>query len=436
MFAIFIIGITNNSLAQSTPSNNEIEEDEIETMIIERDFSSLTTLNITAGKTYVFIVDIENQYSMLDGSKTNNQEKEEKELINNFGNDAFEIQFITSNTDIYFANNQKINFRADGELNQSFAYWSGKMEDNVIVKQGTHQSTEFVAEQMGVKKESSYVINTRRWKSEVALLQNKNNVTEKSKIVMNAFLSTISNTSFDNNIEKYANLFDPKNVKLKNIETYFDKNGSKVFIKKVSLNEKGQPILLKIYSRDGDESSSIQFIYENGMLTKSIDEEGEIILFTYDNEKMIQVESNRNENETTVFTLVDNMLLQKHYILKSEAYNNWCFEDKYENNCKITFSNNFVSDKECFSQIDKFPFIYKYTSFQDGEILQFEKSKIEKKDDKTFEMYFSKSESEGQIDDYQLWGTFKLNEKGLVNAISIINNNETFEIKIGYTYYP
>ena len=50
-------------------------------------------------------------------------------------------------------------------------------------------ATEFVAGNMKVKKESSYVINTRKYRKEVASLESKNKITPKSNEIMNAILN-------------------------------------------------------------------------------------------------------------------------------------------------------------------------------------------------------------------------------------------------------
>ena len=440
MLAISITGLAINSLGQKSQANDEDQyqsEETEEVVMIVRVSSAFDTLFIPAGKAIVFLIEVdENSSGMI--SLNGDLTKEEKELINNFGNNAFEIKVISKNTYVQFENKKVLNISWASDLYQGFAYWSGKLGDDVKVKKGSHFSTEFVSEQMGLKKESSYVINTRRYKAELTLLQNKNIFTEKSKIVMNAYLSNISSAFPENNQDPYGDLFNHKSLKLKSIETCFYIKGSKIPLKKTLLNEKGQPTLIKFYSMNGNERSSLQFIYENDILSQIVNEEGEIIYFIYNNEKMIMLQTIRNGKETKVFTLVNNLLLCKSYEVmdNDNSYDNWFWEEKYEGNCKVTYSNDIVSSKDSSSKIGTFPFIHQSISYQDSMVLQFKKSKIEKKDDKNFVQYYSKATQEDQEDEYELFGTFQFNEHNLISTFTFTKDNETNLLKMDYTYYP
>ncbi|MNR65279.1 hypothetical protein D3C85_1882540 [compost metagenome] len=66
---------------------------------------------------------------------------------------------------------------------------------------------------------------------------------------------------------------------------------------------------------------------------------------------------------------------------------------------------------------------------------QFIKFKIEKKNDTTFEKYYSKAKRSDQNDDYKLLGTLHLNDFNLVDTYIFTEDNETKTIKVDYTFY-
>ena len=117
----------------------------------------------------------------------------------------------------------------------------------------------------------------------------------------------------------------------------------------------------------------------------------------------------------------------------ADCYSNSFAEEKNENNCYVDYYNGKIWTRNCSSKIDVFPYVNEYTSYQDGEVLQHRKTRIVKKDEQTFEKYYSEEE---KGEDYKLWGTFKLNEQKLVTTYTFTKGNTTKVLKIDYTYYP
>ncbi|MDI3320358.1 hypothetical protein, partial [Pinibacter soli] len=263
--------------------------------IIAEESKVVDTLRIQAGKPCLVLVNVY-QYPTVGY----NDHVEEKELIQNFGKDALQIIYIDQHTYVIFENGQTLDISDFENSYQAFAYWGGDLEDKVQTKEGTHYATEFVAEQMNVHKESSYVANTRKYKKEVASLENANNVTEKSRKTMNAFLSNLS-IPFPDDKGEDAPLYEQKFTRLKSIETYFpEPNGKKILLKKIEFNKDQQPISVKNYNRKGNENGRTSLIFENGMLIKIIHGETSTTTIKYDDNQMILFSNAGDGNETTV----------------------------------------------------------------------------------------------------------------------------------------
>jgi hypothetical protein len=399
----------------------------------QEEFMLVDTLHIATGKPYLFIVDVNKNSAE---SATINPE--EKELIQNFGKKALQIVNVYKYSYIIFENKQTLDISVDGNSYQAFAYWGGNLEDNVQLKEGTNYATEFVAEQMGVNKESSYVVNTRKYKKEVALLENAGNITEKSKEIMNTYLNDLV-TPIPNDKGEDASLYEQNLTNIKSIETYFiENNGKKIFLKNAVFNKNQQPILIKSYNRKGVESEVHSFIYKNGMLIKIINGDKSIAV-NYDDNRMIFSENIGEANETRVTWLENDVMLEKRYVLmiddKYQFMNNFT-EEKFEDNCITYYLNNSVWTINCSSKTGMFPFVHKYTSFQDGEVLQYRKSKLVKKGDKLFEKYYSSAEQEREKDNFKLWGVFQFNEQNLLSSYDFTKDDVKCSIKINYTFFP
>ncbi len=400
----------------------------------------LDTLLINYGKPYVFLIDVkkydsERAISVSVGGK---DDDEEAELLKNFKKDAFEIKKIDKQVFILFDNKQNLDISDLNSSYQAFGYWGGKEGDKVQVQEGSKMATEFVAKQLGEKKESSYVVKTRMYKEEVKKLLNKNNITAKSKIIMDFLLAQVSSPLPKDKGED-ADLFTKKIPKIKNIESYIIDGKTKTALKSIAFNDQGQPITIKQYNSRGEDNGTTKLVYENGMLVQKLNYEDEITTINYDNDKIIMSKNNDNAYENKVYSLENNKLSSKSYtIMKNdnESHQNSFVENKIINDCEHYIINSKVWSIDCDSEKGNFPAIHTYTSFQDGEVMQFRKTRLVKKDDYTFEKYYSKAERENQEDDFELWGTYKLNEQKLVTDISFNKDGRNKFIKIEYTVYP
>lgn len=397
------------------------------------------TLHIQKGKKYVFLIDANEYSSQGNTAYVGNDDNSEKaELKRNFPKENLEIINITKYTYIFFENKQTLDVTGDGSSFQSFAYWGGKIDDKVQVREGTKMATEFVAEQLRSKKESSYVVNTKKYKKEVKSLQGKNKITSKSKEVMKELLSGYSLPFPDIDADNLP-VFQQGTAKLKTLDSYFLKNkGVRIPLKSISFNNEGQPATITYYDREGKYKSKKELIYKDGLLTKIVKEDQTAISINYDDSKMILTENVGDADETKVFWIENGQLLQKSYTLMADdkfSYMNTFVEEKFENNCISYYINNVVWSHNCSGANNKFPFIHTYTSYQDKEVLQFRKSKIEKKNDTTFEKYYSEAERADQNDNYKLWGTFLLDDYNLVDSFNFTKDDTAKTIKIDYTCY-
>ena len=267
---------------------------------------------------------------------------------------------------------------------------------------------------------------------------NKNNITTKSKIILDKLLEEIS-CPLPKNKGEDADLFSKSIPKIKTIETIIIEGKTKTTLKNIEFNEQGQPIIVKYYNSRGEDNGTTKLIYENGMLVKKLIYDDKIETVNYDNDKIIMFRNSGDANETQVFSLDNNVLLLKSYTIFENDYycdQNSFVESKIVDDCEHFIINNKLRSIDCDSEKGKFPSIHTYTSFQNGELLQFRKSKIVKKDDFTYEKYYSKAERENQEDDFELWGTYKLNEQKLVTDISFNKDGRNKFIKIEYTVYP
>jgi len=418
---------------KSKPKTTVVKEEAIaEEVYVQAEKIIPDTLHIQKGKKYVFIVNT-SEYSTSD--TTEDYYSEQAELKRNFPKENLEIININKYTYVLFENLQTLDITGDGQSFQAFAFWSGKMNDKVQVKEGTRMATEFVSEHVGGKKESSYVVNTRKYKKELALLQ-KNKTIPKSKELMKVVLGTLTlpvpETEADN-----LQLFQQGNAKLKTLNTYIlQKNGVRMPLRTINFNNEGLPTSNctynegKVYKRT--------FIYNDGILTNIIDGENIIINITYSGNKMIISENVGEADATYIFWLENGKILQKKYIIMIDdklSYMNGYVEEKLENNCISYYDNNTLESKDCSGQSNVFPFVHTSTMFQNSEFYKFRKFKIEKKDDRTFEKYYSESKSADQNDTYKLWGTFHLDESNLIDTINFTEDNMEQTIKIEYTCY-
>lgn len=397
----------------------------------------IDTLRIPMGKPCLVIFDV---------SEYSNESycfNEEKEIIKNFGKDALRVIKVYGYTYIIFGNKQIVNVSLTKNSYQGFAYWGGTLKDKVQLQDGTYYATEFLAKHIGVDKKSSYVVNAPKYKKEVAVLSKADNITENSKVVMNAFLNYLKTPmpfSKEEDLPLFIKTIESLKAveNLKNIEIYFkDNKGKKRVIKNIVFNKNQQLILLTNYDDEGIAMQGTNYIYKNGILVKIINGESSAVV-SYDDTKMIFSSDLGGANEVRITWIENNVLLEKAYALmvnEGYPYMNIFSEEKLENNCITKYIDNNVWTINCNND-NIFPFINSYTSFQNDEVMQYRKTKLVKKGDKLFEKYYSTAKKEGAKDDFKLCSVFHFNDQNLLSSYELIEDNVTSNIKIEYTYFP
>lgn len=187
------------------------------------------TLKIKSGKPSVFLIDIDQ--SQGEGLMSP-EDQEENELRKNFKKTDFQLKKIVRYTYLLFENGEYLDLSGKGNTFQATAFWSGDLKKSAVVQEGKKNATEFVAAQLGLKKQSSYVTTTTNYKKEIAELLSKDNFTDKSKLVMNAFLQ-IGSVPEMALIEKESMIFNRSQEKVKSITTTFIlANGKKMLFEK------------------------------------------------------------------------------------------------------------------------------------------------------------------------------------------------------------
>ncbi|WP_179376112.1 hypothetical protein [Winogradskyella wichelsiae] len=437
--SIALLSLT--AVAQDNPKQNAASTDNA-TLTFgseEKTTFKIDTLRIASGKSYLILIDVQKEYddptvSIMGGPV----DDEEKELLKNFEEDSFEIIKQYQHTLILFENGQKLDLSSLANTFQGVAYWNGNIEDDVQFKNIIKKSTEFVAEQMGLNTQSSYVINNEKYKEALALLQNKNNFTEKSRLIMNSFLDDVYKAFLNNRLGQDANLFNtlPENLKKMNLSVSIGSE-EKMLKRSIEINKKGQIDKLILFDRAGKISRSIQYIYENDILKKTINDQGTTTIFSYDDDKMISFQNIGDANETNVYYLKNDKKNIENYIIMIDdtyASQNSLSKTINEKNCEIRYINNVVWTRNCFTDQNVFPYLHTYTSYQDGEVLQYRKFKIEKKNKKTYHKYYSNAQQDTDKDMYELKGIYQLNDDNLVTNYTITDDEEKVNLEIEYIY--
>ncbi|QCE43067.1 hypothetical protein [Psychroserpens sp. NJDZ02] len=405
----------------------------------ERAPFEIDTLYINSGKAYVILMDVQKDYDddtvSIHGGPVDD---EEKELLKNFEDNSFEIIKQYQHTLILFENGQKLDLSSIDNTFQGLAYWHGNLEDDVKLKQTVNKSTEFVAEQMGLNTKSSYVINNEKYKNELDLLKNKNEFTDKSKLLMHAFLDDGYKAFLTNQLGQNANLFNSPPENLKKMNLYISSgNEQKILKRSIEMNAKGQIEKLILFDRAGKISQSIDYIYENDILTKTVSDGRKTTTFSYADDKMMSFQNIGGANEINVYYLKNGEKNFKNYIIMiDEAYasQNTLSQTITEKNCKIRYINDAVWSRNCFTDQNNFPYVHTYTSYQDGEVMQYRKFKIEKENEKLYKKYYSNATQDSDKDEYMLNGTYVLNKDNLVTNYTIIDDQEIINLEIEYIY--
>ncbi|MGO3183365.1 MAG: hypothetical protein ACTIJ9_11090 [Aequorivita sp.] len=398
------------------------------------------TLYIPSGKMYVFLIDVHEDYDNGAQVRGGFQDTEEKELRRNFPEHHFEIIKLNAHIFVLFENNKHLEMSEKTDSFQSFVFWSGKLQDDPQVMDGTTNATEFISTQLGLHKESSYVVNGRKFKQDLDNIPlTKDNFTENSKKLLHEFLSTVFTVPFPDEDGENANLLKLPPAKVKTIVASISQgNNSKLKFQALTLNEQGQPVQLDMYDDMEQPQSQVKFVYDKGVLRKILSDWKQDVLVNYNDDKIIFLNDVGDANETLIYSLDQGELVFKKYtIMKNEIYEteNSFTEVKYENGCKIQYIQNELWKKVCNSDATSFPYTHTYTSYQDGEVMQYKKLQITKKNDRTFEKHYSQAENADENDVYALNAIYQFNDQDLLESYTMIRGNNKNVISLDYTFY-
>ncbi|WP_236886078.1 hypothetical protein [Elizabethkingia anophelis] len=386
--------------------------------------SEADTLKLKAGKAYVLLIDVAPN---IKGVTVGGDDQEKNELIKNFSKNTPEIIQLYNYTYVLAENGQYIDLTGDSNTYQAVAYWSGKMDDNIVAQEGKKMATEFVATQLGQQKESSYITNSKKYKEEVKSLQGKNNFTKKSAEVMQAYLQhlAVPKICFIEN----TMLFNKDQSKIKTITTYITgDNGKKQKYLVAELNELGQPITITEYR--SDEKSVQRFTYKDGILT-NIQTPVNTTNINYDNDRMITSSDLGGGTETEIYRVEKNELLRKSYIImKDDSSDNMnaATDEKIEKSCTNFYIDNIIQTSNCSSNANEFPFTHTSIVYQDGKLIQETKYRIEKKSSVLYESQYKRDNDIRKA-------TYHLNDKGLLESYQKNDNNRKSTVWLEYTYF-
>jgi len=387
------------------------------------DKSEADTLRLKAGKAYVLLIDVAPN---MKGVTVGGDDQEKNELIKNFRKNTPEIIQLYTYTYVLAENGQYIDLTGDGNTYQAVAYWSGKMDDNIVAQEGKKMATEFVATQLGQQKESSYITNSKKYKEEIKSLQGKNNFTKKSAEVMLSYLQhlAVPKICFIEN----TMLFNKDQSKVKAITTYITgDNGKKQKYLVTKLNELGHPITITEYR--SDEKSVQKFTYKDGILT-NIQTPVNTTNISYDNERMITSSDLGGGIETEIYRLEKNELLRKSYIIMKDDVSdnmNAATDEIIEKSCTNFYIDNVIQTSNCSSNANEFPFTHTSSFYQDGKLMQETKYKIEKKSPVLYESQYTRDNNVRKA-------IYQLNDKGLLESYQRNENNRKNTVWLEYTY--
>lgn len=392
------------------------------------------TIKIRSGKSYVFLINIAEYPTQIVGDDLDG---EKLELKKNFKENNLEISLIRKHCFIKFESGQGLDMTDLDKPYQATAYWSGKKSDEVELFNNIKHTTEFIAEKIGVEKESSYNLNAKFTKNEINKLLQKNNITNKSVATLNKFLLMYKTPVLTVN-EEYWFLQDIP--KIKTIKIFVEKNKKKTIYKSFDFNERGNINAETNYNSKGDQKNQRKYIYKKDMLVQIEKKDGKINI-NYDDGKIILSENIGDADETKVYWIENDQLLSKKYILMIDnafSDQNSIVEEKIEGNCINSISNGKILNKNCSGPYGTFPFTNIYTSYesaaenQGSNYVQQQKFKVEKKSPKIFQKFYSNAQKPNEKDVYKLHSTIYLNENDLISKI----DNEKNDLEIEYSYYP
>nr|WP_297306674.1 hypothetical protein [uncultured Flavobacterium sp.] len=389
----------------------------------------IDTLHFYSGKPQVFLIQIKDPSDYLDSSEL----VERNELRRNFDSSDFEFNFITKHSFLRFENGQFIDVSDPNNTYGAVVFWTGNSSDKVKLQEGVRLATEFVSAQLNLNKKSSYIVNSEFYKKEIAQLSKKDDFTKDSEKVMNLFLEKYSVPEVCTINDQ--NIFNRNSDKVKTLTGFLvNSKGKKIKHEEFSFNEKGHPTRIIRFDDDGKTVYyTTTFNYENGIL-KSITKNDRVDHIKYNNNQLFYTSDLGGGNETTIFELNDGALLMKRILImnndEGQEERNFIVEQRIENDCIHYYINNELWTIDCSSEIGKFPYTHKYTSFQNGEVLQTIDYKVNKIDNSKFQIQSKSSESNSNGTT-----TILLNDHGLVESLTYKEGNETEKYQIEYSYY-
>ncbi|MDH1884075.1 hypothetical protein ACTS9T_00790 [Empedobacter falsenii] len=375
---------------------------------------------IEANKVQVFLIYI-NDYSTSSCVLS-----EEEELRRNFDSSDFTISNICVNSDLEFPK-ETIKLRSQ---KQGIIFWSGNVNEKPIVKEGNLQNaTEFVAKQLGVQKESTYVSNTKKWKAEIDELTKTNIPTKVSKEVNGAIINTLvyDNLRADKTISLNRIFSEADFSKLKTIEmTFLDNENQKINLNKITFDEKGFPTMIK--KRNSDDLIILTF---DNQLLKSTLENEQLTIYTHKENQVMGLIQQKDFKKLLVYRLENQNLLEDVYWINTDLdkeKNNYYDQKKMVNNCIVSYSKDYTSS-ECETAPGIFPYESNKEIQSSNSTLKLN-IKIEDIGNGVLEVFKSIANK-----DFEKVGEIQLNERKLIKSYTILSNGKSVKVDYNYTYY-
>ena len=259
-------------------------------------------LEVNAGKKQAFLIYI-SPYGV--SSTLDHIYEEEFELKNNFKNENLEVTVLKEQCLLEFENGSTLDLSDYNDSYSYTVYWSGKMDDEVIVKDEIRNSTEFISKEMGVEKQSSYVKKAIQHKKELENLIRENNPSKKSKLVMDKVLQRYQ-TPILGIMDEFW--FVQKNSNLKSMKIISKEKGIEKILALYEFNKSGQITKEKELHDQANDNTERNFYYKDNLLTR-IETSYSTINVTYNADKMIFSEKSDDSWEASIFTIEKDKLL-------------------------------------------------------------------------------------------------------------------------------
>ncbi len=392
--------------------------------------SPIDTLNFNSGKPQVFLIQIQSQN---DGYTIAGNDIEHKELLKNFNHNQVKINYITKQSYIRLEDGQYIDVTDVNASYDAIVFWNGKSKSNLKTQEGSRLATEFVSEQLGQKKKSSYITNSELYKKEIAQLPKQDNFTEKSRKVMNRFLKNYSISEICTlNHHLFFNLNQDK---VKTITVYqVNPKGKKTKYEQIHLNELNHPIKVIRFDDDGKTVYyATEFKYENDIL-KSIKHDEREDFIRYNDDVLFFTSDLGGANETTFYILKDNELLMKRILLMKDDVGfeeqNSFVEQRLEKGNINYYIDNELWTSTSKSAPNKFPFVLTVTSYDGENVVHKLREEVVKKSDSQYEIFY-----DNVLHVHKGKNNIQLNDRGLLETFTYKDENEMEKYQLEYTYY-